>query len=147
MLAAAALLAAGTASGGGPNVYVVDAPFYEDGTNCATGEPADIYGVFTGVVHEKLLANGSYQFHVAARGSSTLYPDGSDPNTTAPVGQAEFNNTVNYKVLPNGGVRDKFTLQGVLTTATGEHRFHVVIVMVIAPGGTVQVDHLRFDCA
>ena len=149
----AALLVAAlgsAASAAGPpvvkeHVKVVDVPFTDDGIDCGNGLPAVFTGRFSGVLHTVVLGNGSVHFHLAASGSVSV---DDLPVDDISEGTSEFRNTISDVFLPNGREVHTLTLHGLFVAAgTGaEHRFHVVITLVLDADGTPIVDHLRLEC-
>src|SRR2546428_8359798 len=130
-----AFLTTTAATAGGPPVVNTttqfrDEPFGGVGLNCASGNLAVSNGVFSGVIHVLIKADGSGLIGAHTRGTDVLDdlpPDGVPDATTTFV----FNST--DVVKPSGGEVHHFTGNGTLTvTATGETlRFHVVTQVVL----------------
>ena len=123
----------------------VDEPFGGTGVNCATGNLAESDGVFSGVIHVLVRADGSGKVSAHTRGTDSLDDlptDGVPDATTTFV----FNST--DTVLPSGGEVHNFTGNGTLTlTATGEtRRFHVVLHVLIDADGNAKVEFERVRC-
>jgi hypothetical protein len=146
----ASLFATAAASAAGPPVvesttHFVDEPFTDIGLNCASGNLAQSNGLFSGVIHTLVQADGSVHVSASTRGTDSLDDlpaDGVVDATTTFV----FNST--DIVFATGNEVHHFTGTGTLTvTATGAQlRFHVVIQMVLDRDGNPTLDLLHFRC-
>lgn len=149
-LLVASLFATAAATAGGPPVvnsttHFVDEPLTDIGLNCASGNLAQSNGLFSGVIHTVVQADGSVHVTANTRGTDSLDDlptDGIVDATTRFV----FNS--HDIVFATGNEVHHFTGTGTLTvTATGENlRFHVVIQMVLDREGDPKLDLLHFSC-
>lgn len=150
IIAACALLvtATGAIAGGPPLVnqsdHPVNAPFTSVGFNCATGLPTLITGVFSGVLHTLVRADGSVHFNGAIRGSISeddLPPDGN-PDATLTFGLI-----LHDLVFSSGMEVHHVTLNGAGTATDGTKvRIHEVVQVVLDQNGDPKVDFVRLTC-
>jgi len=150
VVACALLLTTTGAIAGGPPVvnqtdHAVNAPFTSVGFDCATGLPTLITGVFTGVLHTLVMADGSVHFTGAIRGSITeddLPPDGITDSTLT------FGLILHDVVFSSGSEVHHATLNGAGTAAeTGaEFRLHEVAQIVLDQDGNPKIDFIRLTC-
>jgi hypothetical protein len=124
----------------------VNEPFGGIGVNCASGNLAESDGVFSGVIHVLVGADGSSKVGAHTRGTDSLDDlptDGVPDATTTFV----FNAT--DTALHSAEVHS-FTGNGTLTaTATGEtRRFHVVLHVLLDADadGNIKVEFERLRC-
>ena len=151
VVACALSLAATGASAGGPPLvnqtdHAVNEPFTSVGFDCATGLPTLISGVFTGVLHTLVRADGSVHFTGAVRGSITeddLPPDG------IPDATLTFGLMLHDVVFSSGSEVHHATLSGAGTgAATGaEFRIHEVAQIVLDQNGDPRIEFLRLTCS
>jgi hypothetical protein len=148
VLGVLSLVATGAISGAPPVVnqtdHPVNQPFADFGLDCATGLPTLDLGVFSGVVHTLVRADGSVHASGAVHGSATnddLPADGIPEATTT------FVFTFGDLVFSSGSEVHHLTLDGSGTAATGAHfRFHVLAQMVLDQNGDPKIDFLRLTC-
>ena len=123
----------------------VDEPFGGVGVNCASGNLAESDGVFSGVIHVLVGADGSSKVGAHTRGTDSLddLPTDDVPDATTTF---VFNST--DSVLHSAGEVHSFTGNGTLTvTATGEtRRFHVVLHVRLDAEGSPKVAFERVRC-
>ena len=125
--------------------HFLNEPFGGIGPNCASGNLAESNGLFSGVIHTVVKADGSTHVSSHTRGTDALDDlptDGTIDATTTFV----FNS--NDIVFTTGNEVHHFTGTGTLTvTATGAQlRFQVVIQIVLDADGNPKVDLLHFIC-
>jgi hypothetical protein len=144
------LSVAGGAVASGPPVvnekdHVVDQPFTEGvGFDCGTGLPTFITGVFTGVLHTVVKADGSVHFTGAVRGSLT---EDDLPTDGQPDATETFVLILNDLVLPSGGAVDHSSLNGAGVTTSGvPFRIHEVVQIVLDENGDPKLALSRLSC-
>jgi hypothetical protein len=145
-----AFAAAGASAAGPPVVntteHVINQPFTDPGgIDCATGNPSDIVGVVSGVVHILVLADGGVHLSGNFHGTATnddLLADGVPEATTSFV--SHFGDIF----FASGKEIHTFGLHGEGTaTATGAgFRFDAVLQIVLDSDGTPKVNIARVVC-
>ena len=142
------LTATGAVAGGPPPVnqtdHPINAPFTSIGFNCATGLPTLITGVFSGVLHTLVRADGSVHFNGAIRGSISeddLPPDGN------PDAALTFGLILGDLVFSTGMEVHHVTLNGAGTATDGTQvRIHEVVQVVLDQNGDPKVDFVKLTC-
>lgn len=143
------LLSVTSAVASGPPVvnqldHAFNAPFTEIGFDCATGVPTLITGVFSGVLHTLVQADGSVHFTGAARGSLSeddLPTDGISDATLS------FELVIKDTVFSSGMEVSHATLSGSGTTSSAATvRIHEVLQTVLDQNGNPKVDFGRLHC-
>ena len=144
------LSVAGGAVASGPplvneNDHVIDQPFTEDvGFDCGTGLPTFITGVFTGVLHTIVRADGSVHFTGAVRGSLT---EDDLPTDGQPDATETFVLILNDLVFPSGSEVHHASLNGAgVTTGGVPFRIHEVVQIVLDPNGDPKLTLSRLSC-
>jgi hypothetical protein len=122
-----------------------DQPFTEDvGFDCGTGLPTFITGVFTGVLHTIVKADGSVHFTGAVRGSLT---EDDLPTDGQPDATETFVLILNDLVLPPGSQVDHASLNGDgVTTGGVPFRIHEVVQVVLDQNGDPKLILTRLSC-
>jgi hypothetical protein len=125
--------------------HVIDQPFTEDaGFDCGTGLPTFITGVFTGVLHTIVKADGSVHFTGAVRGSLT---EDDLPTDGQPDATETFVLILNDLVLPPGSEVDHASLNGDgVTTGGVPFRIHEVVQVVLDQNGDPKLTLSRLSC-
>jgi hypothetical protein len=142
-------IAGGAVASGPPlvneNDHVIDQSFTEDvGFDCGTGLPTFITGVFTGVLHTIVKADGSVHFTGAVRGSLT---EDDLPADGQPDATETFVLILDNLVLPSGSEVDHVSLNGAgVTTGGVPFRIHEVVQLVLDPNGDPRLTLSRLSC-
>jgi hypothetical protein len=146
---ALSLTGTGATAGGPPLVnetdHAVNESFTEIGFDCATGLPTLVTGVFSGVLHTLVRADGSVHFTGTVRGSISdddLPPDGTpDATATFVLNLADL-------VFSSGREVHHVTLDGSGTAAaTGAtFRIHELVQIVLDQNGNPKIAFLRLTC-
>jgi hypothetical protein len=146
----AVLFVAATATASGPPVvnsttHSFNEPFGGVGLNCASGNLALSDGVFSGVIHRLVQADGSIHIVANTRGIDSLDDLPADDTIDATTTFVFNSNDIFFA---NASEVHHFTGTGTLTvTATGAVlRFQVIIQMVIDRDGNPRLDLLHFVC-
>jgi hypothetical protein len=147
---ALSLAATGAVASGPPLVnetdHAVNQPFTENpGFDCATGLPTLITGVFTGVLHTLVQADGTVHFTGVLRGSlaeDDLPPDGVTDATLT------FVLVLHDLVFSSGSEVHHATLSGAgIAAATGAAvRIHEVVQIVLDEHGDPRIEFVRLRC-
>jgi hypothetical protein len=148
VLASLSVVGASVASGpplANEKDHVIDQPFTEDvGFDCGTGLPTFIAGVFTGVLHTIVKADGSVHFTGAVRGSLT---EDDLPTDGQPDATETFVLILNDLVLPPGSEIDHASLNGAgVTTGGVPFRIHEVVQVVLDQNGDPKLTLSRLSC-
>jgi hypothetical protein len=145
-----AFAAAGATAAGPPVVntteHVINQPFTDPGgIDCATGNPSDIVGVVSGVVHILVLADGSVHVSGNVHGTST---NDDLPTDGVPDATNTFVSHFDDVFFASGKEIHTFGLHGEGTaTATGAgFRFDAVLHIVLDSDGTPKVNIARVVC-
>jgi hypothetical protein len=145
-----AFAAAGATAGGPPVVntteHVINQPFTDPGgIDCATGNPSDIAGVVSGVLHTLVLSNGSVHLSGTFHGTAT---NDDLPTDGVPEATATFVSHFHDIFFASGREIHTFGLHGKGTaTATGAgFSFDAVLHIVLDPVGNPKVIKVRIVC-